>query len=136
MTGFVMHLQGASEYRRFEDVESFVGEDPSGEFGLLMGHERFMTPLVFGLAKFRCAGQGWQYLATVGGLAYFADGALCVNTRRFLVDANYDNISARLATELAEEAARSKDLRDSLQRIEEAMLRSLWELNRADGSRP
>ncbi|HEU5451941.1 MAG TPA: hypothetical protein VFU76_08150 [Terriglobales bacterium] len=133
MTGFVMHLQGASQYRRFEQVESFVGEDPGGAFGLLAAHERFMTPLAFGLAKFRCAGRDWEYLATVGGIAYFVENELYVNSRRFFIDADYETISTKLNTELAADATRSKELRVSLQHIEEAMLRSLWELSRTEG---
>lgn len=133
MNAFIMHLQGAAQYQRFDQVESFVGEEPQGMFGLLAAHERFMAPLEFGLARFRPAGGNWQYIATVGGIAYFKENELFINTRRFFVDTDYAAISDRLSMELAEEAAHSKELRDSLMRIEEAMLRSLWQLTRAAG---
>jgi len=136
MNGFALHLQGAAQYSRFDEVESFVGEDPSGGFGLLARHERFMTPVLFGLARFRPMDRDWVYLATTGGIAYFVDDALYVSTRRFIVGDDYDSISSKLATELAAEEDKTRELRDSLRHIEEAMLRRLWQLNRSEGAGP
>ena len=133
MSGFVMHLLSAGDCRRIEGVRSFVGEDASGAFGLLPRHERFMTPLVFGLARFLGADGSWQYLATVGGIAYFSGGELSVSTRRFLLNADYSAISAALGEELTAEEKQSRELRDSLHRIQEAMLRRLWQLRRGEG---
>ena len=39
MSGFSLHLQGARQYECIPSVESFIGEDASGRFGLLTGHE-------------------------------------------------------------------------------------------------
>lgn len=131
-----MHLMSADGYRRVEGVQSFVGEDESGAFGLLPRHERFMTPLRFGLGRFRGGDGPWQYLATVGGIAYFAGGELSVSTRRFLVNPDYAAISAALDAELAEEQKQSQELRESLRHIEETMLRRLWQLRRGAGAAP
>lgn len=125
-----MHLYGAAEYRRIEGVQSFVGEDPSGAFGLLARHARFMTPLVYGLARFRGGGGEWRYLASVGGLVYFSGDELSLCTRRFLLDSDYTAIRAALTSRLAQEQQQTKALRDSLQRIESAMLQRLRQLQR------
>jgi hypothetical protein len=63
---FVMHLQDATSYERIKHVESFVGADDSGSFGVQAGHARLMTSLVFGLARYRVAGEPWQYIAALG----------------------------------------------------------------------
>ena len=51
MNTFVLHLQSATQNERIEKVESFVGRDASGSFGILAGHAPFMTSLVFGMAR-------------------------------------------------------------------------------------
>ena len=130
MSGFTLHLLSADQYRRVDDVQSFVGEDASGELYVVSLAGSVLTPLVYGLARFRAADGAWQYLATVGGIAYYSAGELSVSTRRFLVNADFDAIRAALARELAAEEAKTRDLRDSLHRIEEAMLRRLWQLGR------
>ncbi|HYW93036.1 MAG TPA: F0F1 ATP synthase subunit epsilon [Gammaproteobacteria bacterium] len=130
MNGFRLELHGATERRAFEAVESFIGEDASGSFGILPGHERLVTALVFGLASFRPAGGDWQYLATTGGTLYFADGALRIATRRFLVEPDYAAVSAALERQLATEEAELRRVRDSLHRLEEGMYRRLERLQR------
>lgn len=47
---------------------SFVGADRSGAFGLLAGHERMVTALLFGLGRFHATECVWQYLALQGVL--------------------------------------------------------------------
>ena len=86
MKPFIMHVQSATQYERIEDVTAFVGEDLSGSFGILAGHQRLMTPLVFGLARFRVLDGDWQFLALPGGLLYFVGNELFLNTRRYLRD--------------------------------------------------
>ena len=82
MNTFILHLQSATQYERIENVASFVGEDDSGSFGVLAGHARMMTSLVFGLARFRTPGADWEFLALPGALLYFVDNQLHINTRR------------------------------------------------------
>lgn len=124
-----MHLQSADNYVRFDDVQSFVAEDSRGAFGLLAHHERFMTPLVYGLGQFRRKDHALQYVATVGGIAYFSENELYISTRYFIVEDDYNTISARLEHELDEEDRKTRELRISLRRMDEAMLKQLWQLN-------
>ena len=130
MNTFVLHLQDATRYERVERVESFVGTDASGSFGVQAGHERLLTSLVFGLARYRVAGEPWQYVAVPRALLYMRDGELYLSARRYFRDADYQRMSAALAARLRKEEEELKQVHDSLRRMEEAMLKRLWELGR------
>ncbi|HEY8569375.1 F0F1 ATP synthase subunit epsilon [Microbulbifer sp.] len=130
MNTFTLELLSATEQQRFDGVTRFVGEDASGSFGILAGHTRTIAPLVFGLARFRRGSESWQYLALPGGLLYFLDNHLQIFTRRFLIDADYARISALLQQQLLAEEQRLVETKESLARMEESMLRRLWELSR------
>lgn len=130
MNSFSVELLSATEQQRFDGVTSFVGEDNSGSFGILAGHTRTIAPLLFGLARFRCGSAPWQYLALPGGLLYFLDNRLQIFTRRFLIDADYERISTLLQQQLLAEEQRLVETKESLARMEESMLRRLWELSR------
>lgn len=130
MRDFVLHLQDATSYERIGGVTTFVGEDASGAFGLLAGHARFMTSLVFGLARFRVGEGPWQFLAVPGALLYFVNNELFINTRRYLKDTNHERISQALKDSLLAEEEILAQVKESLQRMEEEMLRRLWELRR------
>lgn len=130
MRTFVLHLQDSRGYDRLECVESFVGRDESGSFGLMAGHERFMTSQVFGLARFRLQGQTWEYLALPGALVYFTDDQLYLSTRRYFRDPDYRKISGQLMDQLAAEERDLASIQESLHRLEGEMLKRLWELGR------
>jgi F-type H+-transporting ATPase subunit epsilon len=131
MNTFILHLQDATQYERIEGVSSFVGEDDSGHFGLMAGHERMMTSLVFGLARFRILERSWQYLALPGALVYFVNNELFLSTRRYLKDNDYERISSALHEQLRAEELALQSVRASLHRMEEEMLKRLWQLSRS-----
>jgi len=93
VTTFTLHLQSATQYTRVEGVESFVARDASGAFGVLARHERMMTVLGYGLARFRTAEGDWHYLALPGGLAYFVDGELLLSARRYVLGADFPTVA-------------------------------------------
>jgi F-type H+-transporting ATPase subunit epsilon len=128
VSGFTLQLYDSRRAERIEGVSSFVGEDASGSFGILPGHTRMMTTLLFGLARFRCGEQAWRYLAMPGAVLYFADNTLNIACRHYLIDEDYERISQELAEELMAEEEQLHELRDSLKRMEEAMLKRMWEL--------
>ncbi|MGZ8218585.1 F0F1 ATP synthase subunit epsilon [Methylomagnum sp.] len=130
MTTFTLHLHSARQSEQIDDVESFVGEDASGSFGLKACHERFMTVLVFGLARYRRRNQPWQYLALPGALVRFADNHLFIDTRRYLRDADYNRISLALTEQLLKEEEVLGGLKQNLRRMEEAMLKHLLDISR------
>ncbi|MBS1190171.1 MAG: H+transporting two-sector ATPase delta/epsilon subunit [Rhodocyclaceae bacterium] len=130
MSTFVLHLQGGTQYERIDDAVSFVAADGSGSFGLLAGHARFMACLGLGLARFRAAEGPWHYLALPGAVLYFVDNALYVNTRRYLHDPDYRRVSAAWRDELLAEEEKLRSVAESLNRLEDEMLKRLWSLQR------
>jgi F-type H+-transporting ATPase subunit epsilon len=133
VSAFVLHLQDALHDQRVDDVACFVGVDPSGAFGLLPGHARFMTSLVFGLAHFRLGDGTREYLALPGALLYCVDNALYLSTRRCFRDPDYTRISDLLRSQLAAEERELTATHKSLERLEQEMLRRLWQLERLPG---
>jgi len=127
---FAMNLHAATGSERFDQVRSFVGEDASGSFGILSGHERFMTSLLFGLARFADPQGEWRFLAMPGGLLYFTGNELTISTRQYLLDADYDRISAALGEQLLADEEKLHEVKESLRRMEEEMLRRMWEMRR------
>ena len=130
MRTLVLHLESATQYERVDDVLSFVAEDASGSFGILPGHARISTVLEFGLARFRAAGAGWEYVAAPGAVVHHVDGQLHFSTRRYLRDADFDRVRAALDEQLAAEEEALRAVRHSLRRLEEEMFKRLWKLNR------
>jgi F-type H+-transporting ATPase subunit epsilon len=130
MNSFVMNLYDATNELSIEDVSTFVGMDASGSFGIQANHDRFMTTLVFGLARFRQESEDWQYLALPGGVLYFKNNVLTVSTRHFLVDTNFERISTLLDQQLITEEDNLRATRLSLHRMEQAMLKRMVSLQR------
>lgn len=127
---FTLHLQDASRYERIEGVESFVGRDESGSFGIMAGHARMMTALTFGLARYRPTSSDWQYVALPGGLLYFIDNELTVSARRYLRGAEFERMTDALERQLLVEEEGLRTLKESLRRIEEALFRHLLRMKR------
>jgi len=136
MRAFVLHLQSATQYERIEGVTSFVGEDQSGKFGILPGHGRMMTALIFGLARFCNAERIWRYLALPGALLYFVDDQLYLNTRRYLSDTDYERIDFVLEEQLRDEEEKLREMKESLQRLEAEMFKRLERMGRTGVASP
>ena len=133
MRTFTLILNDATRIQRIEQLTSFVGEDATGSFGILAGHARMMTSLVFGLARFRSGEDAWQYLALPGAVLYFNDNELSLSTRRYLVDDDYERISIALHEQLLAEENALRELKKSLHHMEEEVLRRLWEIGHESG---
>lgn len=130
MNSFALHIQEPSGSRRIPGVYTFVGEDASGSFGIRAGHERLMTSLVFGLARFRLEDGAWQYLAMPGALLYFSGNTLLLNARRVVTDTDYERISTTLQQQLSADEETVRGIKESLHRMEEEMLKHLWQMGR------
>jgi F-type H+-transporting ATPase subunit epsilon len=126
MNTFVLHVLSADTTERIEDVTSFVGEDATGSFGLLPHHARFMTTLVFGLARYRRLAGAWHYLALPGALLYFVDNALFLSTRHYVCGEDYQHIAQAVQAQLMQEETALAAMRHSLRHLEEALLQRLW----------
>jgi len=128
MNTFRVQFLAGDRAQAIDGVTSFVGEDPSGSFGLMAHHARFMTVLSFGLARLRAGDGPWQYVGLPGGLAYFVDNELRVSTRRFVTGGDAAAIAGLLTQQmLAEEQALARTRR-KLRRLEAQMLERLAQL--------
>lgn len=131
MNTFTLHLQSATQYEHFDDVISFVGADNSGSFGLMAGHARMMTCLKFGLMRFTHADSTVEYLAVPGGIVYFIDNQLFINTRHYFRSENYEQIVDTLTNQLRIEESNIKNIKEIFNRLDENILRRIWEMKRA-----
>lgn len=130
MNTFVLHLQSGTQYERIDDAVSFIAADETGSFGILAGHARMMTSLATGLARFRTADGAWQFLALPGAVLYFVDNELYVNTRRYLHDPDYKRVSMAWREELRADEEKLRAVTESMNRLEDEMLKRLWTLQR------
>ncbi len=133
MNTFTLHLQDAVRTERVDGVVSFVGHDASGSFGIQAGHARLLTVLDFGLARFRRTDTTWEYLALPEAVLYFADGDLTICTRRFLRDDDYERITRDLDERLRVEETELRGIKDSVHRLQEELIRRLWQMGRRGG---
>ena len=131
MNVFTLQLYDAIQTQTLSDVVSFTGEDASGSFGIMANHERFMTCLVFGMARIRTLDDNVQYLAMPGGVLYFTDNMLSISTRHFIIDTDYEQISTVLQNQLVEEEGRLMTLKRSLHNMETELFKRLWETGHA-----
>lgn len=130
MRTFTLELRDADRAERIDGIVSFVGEDASGSFGILPGHARFMTVLVFSMARFRGAGEPWRYLAVPGALLYFVDDRMDLITRRYLLGDDYEDLHRMLDERIRDQEDAMRSTRESLRRMEQELVRRMWELRR------
>ena len=130
MASFDLHLQSSTHYETIPHVVSFVGEDASGQFGLLAHHARMMTCLKFGLAWFRYENNDTEYLALPKDVLYFNENQLYIATRQYFRNRDYQAIQMTIENELQIEEKNLLGIKESLQRLDEEMVKRLWELKR------
>jgi len=123
---FTLDLRAATQGEVIEDVTVFAGRDASGSFGLMAGHGRLMTTLVFGLARYQTTGAAAQYLAVPGAVLYFEDNHLLLCTRRYVRDSDYRRVTEALERQLLDEERTLLNVKDSLRSLEHAMLKRIW----------
>ena len=128
MKRFPLHLYSATSTERIDNVTSFIGEDQTGQFGLMAHHERFASVLAYGLARFCVGASDWRYLAMPGAVLYFADNALHISTRRYIHGTDFHAVSRELDEKLLAEEQGLVVIKRSLQTLERAMFQRLWRM--------
>lgn len=128
MTGFTLNILASNDEQHFDNVCSFVGADASGYFGIQANHLRFMTTLVFGLARFRFTDETWHYVALPNALASFHANQLTLSTRYFLIDTDFDRISVLLEQQALKESTNLHVTRESLRRMDLAIFKKIKSL--------
>ena len=131
MPGFTLELASSTRLQHLDGVQSFIGADASGCFGLMAGHEPLATVLDYGLARFRLAEGTWHYLALPGGVLRFADNHLAIATRSFVIGDSLDTVRSALEQETAQEASHRADLGHNLRQLEQALMQRLWRMESA-----
>ncbi len=126
---FELHLLSSNQTQKFSDVTSFVGIDATGSFGIQANHEPFMTVLAFGLSRFRVENEEkWRYVALPSGLLSFRTNQLIISTHYFLIDTDFNQLTHLLALQAETEQKNMRTIRESLQRMELAMLKKIRSL--------
>lgn len=131
MKTFTLHVQSATQYQCVKDITSFVAMDESGSFGIQAHHSRMITALEYGLARYRRVNGDRCYIALPGGILYFINNNLYISTRRYLLGADYQRISAGLIEQLLKEEEALRVIKDSLGQLEQEMFRRLWQIGRS-----
>ena len=125
MKTFSLVIHDATHTRKIDDVVSFSGEDKSGSFGILAGRERFITCLMFGMARLRTASNEIQYLAMPGGVLYFENNTLSISARHFVVSENFEHIHRVLQREILDEELQLQSLKKSFHTMENELMKRL-----------
>lgn len=128
MNSFTLDLVSTTQHESIAGVTAFVAEDASGNFSIRARHERLLTILDSGLARFCTADGSWRYLAQPGAVLYFRDNRLSVSTRNYWIDDDFTRISATLHTQLQQEATSMRSVKDSLRRLEEELLKRMYQV--------
>ena len=130
MDSFDLYLQSTTQYEDVHRVVSFVGTDASGQFGIYAHHARMMTCLSYGAVTLRYANHQVEYLALPGGVLYFKHNCLFISARHYLKGNNYQGILMLMDEELQKEETSIRSTKESLYRLDEEMLKHVWELKR------
>lgn len=130
MTTFELHLESPTQYEKIDDVISFIGEDASGQFGILANHARMMTYLIFGLAKFIDVNHKIEYIALPSAILYFKNNQLHISTRHYFRDTDYKVLEKKMDEDLRIEEENLSSIKTSLHKLDEEILKRFIELKR------
>ncbi len=125
---FALELCDSKTMERIEGVESFVGEDASGSFGILAGREHLVTVLTCGLCRYRTNDGRWHYVALPGGVLSFSEGTLTICTRRLLQSDDATELEKRLDAEIAAEESSRRAISDLIHTMDRELLRRMIRL--------
>lgn len=133
MKTFRLHLMSATRSEWIPDLIRFTGRDATGSFGIMANAFRRITVLSFGLAHFETAEGALEYLAMPGGLLYFVNNELRIATTHFVRGTGLEEVSEALDRQLRSEEEALQDIRQSLHRLDEEMMKKMYEMKRASG---
>ena len=128
MNTFSLHLQDPAHPRQVDRVVSFIGQDAGGHFGIMAHHERMITTLSYGLARYRTDDGRWHYLILPGAVLYFLDNRLYVAARRYFEDDDLERILGEFERRLRAEEEELAFLKQNLRYLEQEMLRRMWRM--------
>jgi len=125
MSAFVIELSSEEAAETIAGVESFVGADESGSFGILADHEPLVTALSWGLCRYRTSDGAVEFVALPGGILSFSDGALRIATSQYLRAPDSAAILAKLDERMRIEQRERHAMREMLHNLDRELLRRL-----------
>ncbi len=131
MNTFTITVRDSQHELSVTNVESFVGSDPSGSFGVEANAEALLAVLTFGLARFRTSDGVWHYLALPGALLRFCENELTLTATHFLHSEDMDRMSAALENELRAAEAAIRSTKTAIRQMEQTLMRKLWQMSRS-----
>lgn len=128
--GMTFDFQVFSPGRHWQTTEatSFRGKDASGGFGLLARRSDFMTVLEYGLATLKWGSGELMFFGFPGGVLRFSRGSLQIVTRFYVQGPNPAELLTSLAAEVKREQERVRELKTSVRRLDEELLRRLRQM--------
>jgi F-type H+-transporting ATPase subunit epsilon len=132
MKTFRLHLMSMTRSEWITDVLQFTGRDAAGSFGILANASRRITVLIFGLAHFQTPA-GLEYLALPGGLLYFVNNELRITTTGYVRSKGLEEISVALESKLRKHETELREIKQSLHRLDEQIMKRMYELTRKPG---
>ena len=129
MNGFRLSLLDCRGSDHFEHVNQFIGADATGTFGVLAGHAPMVAVLRYGLARFLDDVGKWRYVALPGGILRFSHNAMSLVAVRYFHGDDPGTLVERLAQEMAQDDSELSAARQTMAKIDQALLRRLTEVD-------
>lgn len=131
MNSFTIYLQSITKEEQIHNVMSFVSEDDSGKYGVMANHCRMLTNIKIGMSKITYTNFTTEYLALASGIIYFTNNKLYINTKNYTRSDDYYKLVEILNTQLKSEDQAIKNINETIERVDEMVLKRLWELEQA-----
>jgi len=112
-------------------IHGLQAADASGRFGLLPGHETFVTVLEPGLVLFRDEQEHERYAAVDGGVLVLKDSLVSIACREAVVADRLEDVAGRAAAMIAERRLNEQTARADFAELQATLLR---QLRKAEGS--
>ena len=125
MNAFTVEIAAEDASETIEGVESFVGVDESGSFGILAGREPLVTALGWGLCRLRTVDGAIKFLALPGGILSFENDVLRLATQHYFLAAESGTILQQLDARMRSELQDRRAMREMLHNLDRELLRRL-----------
>jgi F-type H+-transporting ATPase subunit epsilon len=113
-------------------INGLTAADASGRFGLLPGHETFVTVLEPGLVVFRDEQDRERFAAVDGGVLVLKAGHLSIACREAVVAERLEEVAGRAAAMIEERRLSEQTARADFAELQSTLLN---QLRKAEGSR-
>ena len=124
----VVMLTPAKKYTR--EVSAIRLRDASGYFGIMRGHEDFLTVLVPSLGYYNDSSGREVFIAVDGGVFIFRDGAAILTSRELFESDDAERLSALIEEARSKRTEEESGLSAMLEGIERSFMEKSFEMMR------